>query len=296
MDKPLVSAIIPVYNGSNYINDAINSVLKQTYSNIEIIVIDDGSTDNTWEIIKTYGDKIKGIHKDNGGVSSALNVGIKNMAGTWFAWLSHDDCWHPEKIEKQIEYVLNNPECYVCYTGTNSIDEKGDIIEYSGTNGLWYSSGDNIRRLVKQKNYISGITPIVHRSCFQKVGVFNENYRYGQDLDMWIRLMCHYQFDLIPEQLASGRIHSMQVGARLTKRCLDEYRMICQSYLTKTMYPYYFPRCKNNIVLKIRCMFFVIGCYLNLWILNPMKQNMLSIASKYIPTRIKKTIHRCLKI
>ena len=96
MQHPKVSVIIPVYNGSNYLSDAINSALSQTYSNLEIIIVNDGSSDNgkTKEIALSYGNKIKYIEKENGGVSSALNTGIKNMTGEYFSWISHDDIFY----------------------------------------------------------------------------------------------------------------------------------------------------------------------------------------------------------
>ena len=103
-----VSIIIPVYNGSNYVNLAIDSALRQTYKNIEIIVVNDGSKDNTLKILKQYGDKIKLIDKENGGVSTALNLGIKNMTGDYFSWLSHDDLYYPEKIEREVNYLIEN--------------------------------------------------------------------------------------------------------------------------------------------------------------------------------------------
>ena len=95
-----VSIIIPVYNGENYIREAIDSALSQTYKNIEIIVVNDGSKDNTDEICKSYGKKIKYIKKENGGVATALNTGIKAAKGQYIAWLSHDDLYKENRIEK----------------------------------------------------------------------------------------------------------------------------------------------------------------------------------------------------
>ena len=109
---PLVSIIIPVYNGSNYMREAIDSALAQTYENIEILVVNDGSSDRgrTEAIAKEYGDKIRYIYKENGGVSSALNVGIRHMRGEYFSWLSHDDVYTPDKIEKQVEALSRLPD------------------------------------------------------------------------------------------------------------------------------------------------------------------------------------------
>ena len=102
---PLVSIIVPVYNGANYMREAIDSALAQTYSNIEIIVVNDGSNDGgkTRDIALSYGNKIRYFEKENGGVSTALNLGIKNMGGAYFSWLSHDDVYLPEKVQVEID-------------------------------------------------------------------------------------------------------------------------------------------------------------------------------------------------
>ena len=105
MENPLVSIIIPVYNGSKYMRQAIDSALRQSYKNIEIIVVNDGSDDNgeTDKTALSYGDKIRYFKKENGGVSSALNLGIREMKGDYFSWLSHDDFYLENKIESEIE-------------------------------------------------------------------------------------------------------------------------------------------------------------------------------------------------
>ena len=123
--NPLVSIVIPVYNGSNYIREAIDSALSQTYKNIEIIVVNDGSKDNTEEIVKSYGDKVIYFYKENGGTSTALNLAIKNMKGDYFSWLSHDDMYYPDKIKRQIEELskLDNKET-IMMTDLDGINEK----------------------------------------------------------------------------------------------------------------------------------------------------------------------------
>ncbi|QQS65316.1 glycosyltransferase family 2 protein [Candidatus Saccharibacteria bacterium] len=104
---PKVSIIIPVYNGSNFLKEAIDSALAQTYKNLEIIVVNDGSADQgkTEKIAMSYGSKIRYYKKVNGGVSTALNLGIKKMTGDYFSWLSHDDIYYPKKIENQVRFV-----------------------------------------------------------------------------------------------------------------------------------------------------------------------------------------------
>ena len=111
---PLVSIIIPVYNGEKYMREAIDSALNQTYKNIEVIVVNDGSKDNTDEIALSYGDKIRYFKKENGGVSTALNLGIKEMKGEYFCWLSHDDVYEYNKVDySSFKPYTSNWRC--CY-------------------------------------------------------------------------------------------------------------------------------------------------------------------------------------
>ena len=184
---PKVSIIIPVYNGSKYLNYAIESALDQTYNNTEIIVINDGSTDNglTDEIAKGYGDQIRYFHKDNGGTSSSLNFGIKKMCGDYFSWLSHDDIYLPHKIEKQISYLTNN-NLKICYSKVILIDDKGSIIRKD--HSQWYPRTEAIKKILPA-NYINGCSILINIECFKKVGIFNEKLKYTQDTEMWIRLL-----------------------------------------------------------------------------------------------------------
>ena len=117
--NPLVSIVIPVYNGSNYMREAIDSALAQTYPNIEILVVNDGSIDDTREIALSYGDRIRYFEKENGGVSTALNLGIRNMRGDYFSWLSHDDVYYPDKIGKQVEALKQQNPSLAVYSNWN---------------------------------------------------------------------------------------------------------------------------------------------------------------------------------
>ena len=136
MYVPKISIIIPAYNASDYLSEAIDSALNQTYSNIEIIVVNDGSKDDgaTEKIALSYGQKIRYLSKENGGSSSALNWGISHMTGEWFSWLSHDDLYVPEKLQKQWEYMqaLNVPVAdlpkHVFFSASDLIDAKGRTI------------------------------------------------------------------------------------------------------------------------------------------------------------------------
>ena len=133
MFAPKVSIIIPVYNGSNYLKEAIDSALSQTYENIEVIVVNDGSNDNgaTDQIAQGYGDKIRYLCKENGGVSSALNLGIREMTGEYFSWLSHDDKYEKGKVQNSVDYLASfkNTENLIAMCGGYYIDANSKRIK-----------------------------------------------------------------------------------------------------------------------------------------------------------------------
>ncbi len=210
-ERPKVSIIIPVYNGEKYVSLAIDSALRQTYDNIEIIVINDGSTDNTEEICKKYGNEIKYIKKQNGGVSTALNIGIKEMTGDYFSWLSHDDLYYPEKVEEEIKYLERNKFLgtdTILYSNFSRIDEKGNLISdiIFDDRALNRDSAFSII-----KGGINGITLLIPKKAFEKVGLFDENLKCVQDYKLWFDMYkAGFKFMHIPEVLAATRIHSEQ--------------------------------------------------------------------------------------
>ena len=210
--NPKVSIIIPVYNGENYIDSAIESALRQTYDNTEIIVINDGSTDNTEKICKKYGDKIIYIHKQNGGVSSALNLGIENMTGDYFSWLSHDDLYYPEKIEVEINYLLENNLLNtktILYSNYDTIDKEGKLLNRIRFNNFDLNQDSSFSLL---KGAINGLTLLIPKNAFANVGIFDEKLRCVQDYQLWFEMYKKgYNFVHIPYTLAVTRIHDSSV-------------------------------------------------------------------------------------
>ena len=124
MKKAKVSLIIPVYNGEDYVEEAINSALNQTYENLEIIVVNDGSKDKTEQICLKYKDKIRYYAKENGGVATALNLALEKMTGEYFSWLSHDDLYYPNKIEEEMKYA--DDHCII-FSNYDLINEKSEV-------------------------------------------------------------------------------------------------------------------------------------------------------------------------
>lgn len=221
-DMPLVSIVIPVYNGANYLREAIDSALSQTYQNIEVIVVNDGSTDEgaTQEIALSYQDRIRYYRKENGGVSSALNYGIKQMKGEYFNWLSHDDIHLPQKVEKQMEAVLkykgNKPAICVC--NYFLIDEAGREFARSPENLEQYFRKSPKCFLGGETNLmIDGDATLISKQVFDACGLFDETLFASQETDMWVRSLEAADFFFISDYLVGYRSHPQQVTHKRKK-------------------------------------------------------------------------------
>ncbi|MCM1218751.1 MAG: glycosyltransferase [Lachnospiraceae bacterium] len=240
--NPLVSIVIPVYNGSNFLSQAIDSALAQTYDNIEIIVVNDGSTDRgaTEKVALSYGDRIRYFSKANGGVSSALNFGIEHMNGEYFSWLSHDDLYEPEKIIREVEILAryeNFTETIVC-CADNLIDSCGNIIYHPSKrlNG-WFSGSELFDMFFSKHININGCTLLIHKSIFKRFGGFS-SFKYIQDIECWIEFMLGgIDFVFIPDKLVKMRVHSGQVTQRMPELFYVEMKQfsnnIIADYLQK---------------------------------------------------------------
>jgi glycosyltransferase involved in cell wall biosynthesis len=234
---PKVSVIIPVYNGTNYLHEAIDSVLSQTYPNHEVIVVDDGSTDETWTVIQSYGSHVRGIRKENGGVASALNCGVRESTGDYIAWLSHDDLFLANKLERQVEFLRRFPEFKACYTDYYVIDEDGKILREVET--PWYPRFEAMRALFGRV-YLNGSTMLIERSCFEKVGLFSERLRYTQDIEMWLRFLRHFEIGRVPEKLGKQRVHFVQGSRNLeshTTETQEMFKRMFENLLTDRIFP-----------------------------------------------------------
>lgn len=204
-----VSIVIPVYNGSDFLREAIDSALDQSYPNIEVLVINDGSRDEgkTEAIARSYGDKISYLSKENGGVASALNLGIREMSGRYFCWLSHDDLYYPKKTEEQVRLMAGAGEDCVLYGDFEYIDAYGRSLGIKRTGpaqrcGITYS--------LIMEGTINGCTVMIPRCFFERVGLFDEALRTTQDFDMWFRLAEHYPFRHQAQVIVKSRMHPNQ--------------------------------------------------------------------------------------
>lgn len=212
VDYGKVSLIIPTYNRAEFLEEAIDSALKQTYKNLEIIVVDDGSTDNTPQILEKYKDKVKVIRQENWGVSRALNYGILASTGDYISWLSSDDVYTPGKIERTIEELHKDPELGMVYSDYYYIDDRSNIIQRAN---IEPPEPDKLEEVLFQRNPINGNSVLFRREVLKKTGYFDEGLggRSGHTADgaMWHKISHFYKVKFIPEPLVYYRMHSTNV-------------------------------------------------------------------------------------
>jgi len=242
--NPKVSIIIPVYNGSNYLKDAIDSALVQTYKNIEIIVVNDGSTDEgeAEKIALSYGDRITYISKENGGVSTALNAGINVMTGDYFSWLSHDDMYYPDKIEKQVNIINKNTELKVLFCNTEIISANGTVLKSVNVKGIEKLRGG----ICFFETWIYACSLLVHKSCFDVVGLFNENNRTTQDVEFTLLLLFHFEVWHLQEILTKRRDH-IESGFYIQRELnIQEREVILKNLLDKYGISFFIPELSDK--------------------------------------------------
>lgn len=210
MFNPKVSIIIPVYNWSNYLSEAIESALAQTYDNIEIIVINDGSTDNssTEKIALSFGDKINYIFKENWWVATALNLWIENATWEYISWLSHDDLYHPNKIKEAVLLLNKLDWKNIIFNNYELIDKDKKTINILKSPT---KKEDIFFKLISNKFALNWCTLLIPKKAFLEVWYFDKDLKTTQDYNMWIRMIkWWYIFVNLPIVLTKYRIHENQ--------------------------------------------------------------------------------------
>lgn len=237
--RPLVSIIIPVYNGANYMREAIDSALAQTYDNLEIVVINDGSRDGgeTEGIAISYGDRIRYFSKENGGCASALNLGLEKMQGDYFSWLSHDDKYLPDKIEHQVN-VLSSIENKntILYGGYELINEKSVVTGTVRPDRVLPAGKLDIPLMPVLRGLVHGCTLLIPKKLFEEVGCFDVHLPSTQDYALWFDMFRTAQLHFDSRVLVQSRIHPDQGTHRIEKH-IDECNALWSGFLTKLTEP-----------------------------------------------------------
>ncbi len=212
-----ISAIIPAYNSAAFIAQAITSILKQSYPVYEIIVVDDGSSDDTLAVIKGLSGNIVYHKQENLGPAAARNQGIKMASGQWIAFLDADDQWTPDKIKKQLTILARYPELQLLAGDMAEIDEDNTLLtpsvlaKHQLLAGFQKDQGRPITNALAKlldKNFIPTGTVLVRRDTLLAVGMFNETIHYGEDLELWAKIAAYYPMTCLPEILMLRRLHS----------------------------------------------------------------------------------------
>ena len=221
---PLVSVVVPCYNHEKYVKETIESIINQTYKNIELIVIDDGSKDNSVSVIQELADKygFTFIHRPNKGLSATLNEGIRLSKGKYFSAIASDDILMLEKIEKQVEFMESNPEYGMCYGKIVYFEDSiENTYEYPNSNKQGWVFDD----LLNYGCFIPAPSYFMRKEVFESVGGFDKNL-WIEDWDMWLRISQKYQVGYIDEYLAYYRKHDTNISSQSLKMYQAEKQIL----------------------------------------------------------------------
>ncbi|WP_013321039.1 glycosyltransferase family 2 protein [Gloeothece verrucosa] len=241
----LVSVIIPTYNAEIYIKQTLESVLAQTYCDLEIIIVDDESPDRSIEICQQFNDpRIKIIHQKNRGLAGARNTGIRHAQGEYLAFLDADDLWLPEKLTLQIEHLENNPEVGVSFSRSRFIDENG---EYIGVYQMPKLTGITPEHLLCRNPIGNGSAPVIRRKVFNAIRFqknlygqeedfyFDESFRQSEDIECWFRIVTqtHWKIEGIPDALTLYRVNTQGLSANILPQ-LDSWEKLIEKHRPQT--------------------------------------------------------------
>ena len=212
---PKISVIIPVYNGEKTIQKTIESVLKQTFQDLELIVINDGSQDATLEVLSSIQDpRLRILSYSNAGLASSRNRGITEATGEYISFLDADDLWTPDKLEAQLQALQEHPEAAVAYSWTDCIDELG---QFSRRGSHISAIGYVYSELCLIDFLENGSNPLIKHQVFTKVGNFDESLPCAEDWDMWLRLAIDYPFVVVPKPQVLYRVSSESMSSDVWK-------------------------------------------------------------------------------
>jgi glycosyltransferase involved in cell wall biosynthesis len=232
-DNPLISVIIPTFNRADFLQNAIESVLAQTYKQHEIVVVDDGSTDNTKELIVGYGNKIRFYYQRNKGPAIARNYGVQNSSGDLLAFLDSDDVWHADKLTRQVDRFAADKDLALLFTGHRYVNHEDNQI-------MWSVGHNDLNKGAMKKAIMTGCpfalsSAMVKRQVFCKVGMFSEQLTYAEDWDLFFRIASRYDVDCIKEILLDMHVHKNSMVAQ-SGNDKDNVRLLNEIKVLDIMY------------------------------------------------------------
>lgn len=219
-----VSVVTPTYNRARFLPDAVASVLAQTHPDLELIIVDDGSTDDTRNVLEPFlaDRRIHYFYQDNQGQSQARNLALKQATGDYIAFLDSDDLWAPDKLEKQMAILRAHPEVDIVHGDEVMIDEQGAVVSLE--NMKRYSG--RITRYLLADNSVSITTALVRRRCFDEMGGFDTSVGVADDYELWLRFSARYLYHYEPGIVASYRVMLDQISSDKRRRFAANERII----------------------------------------------------------------------
>lgn len=226
--EPLISVVIPTYNRRTLVARAIKSVLEQTYDRLELLVIDDGSTDGTGESLEPFrtDPRFRYTFQENRGQSAARNSGIRQAKGDLVAFLDSDNYWQVDKLETQIAFWGENEDSEILYSEIIPVDEAGSRLV---KRDVQRHSGDILNELLRS-NFITNNTVLVKKKCFDEMGGFDERLRYAEDYDLWLRFATRYRFLYHPREVVCYCYEGDRLSAQEEKVLDANFRILSQFF------------------------------------------------------------------
>lgn len=224
---PEVSIIIPTYNSAKYVTDAVDSVLDQSFSDLEVLVIDDGSTDDTESVMGRYTASVRYIRQQNRGVAAARNRGITESRGRYVAFLDADDTWLPDKLERQIAALTTHPDHQFCYTAFTLVTSDFEPLATVRSN----RHGPALEDLLLRGNVVGSIcTVLCERSLFETSGGFDPDLSQCADWDMWVRLAALTEFLYLDRPTVTYRQHGSNMSRNAPLLEQDSLRVLKKAF------------------------------------------------------------------
>jgi len=205
-----VSVVVATFNGQRWISDTLQSVLAQTWPDVQVIVCDDGSTDGTGELLDRFDDRVEVLHQDNAGVSAARNHGARLATGSWLAFLDHDDLWEPDMLERQVASLAARPDAGLAYADSHIIDDHG-LLHGRRSGWLDFREGDVHAELLLG-NFITIETMVMRTDLFHELGGFDESLHFLEDYELFLRIAASRPVVFQPEPVARYRIHESNLS------------------------------------------------------------------------------------
>lgn len=199
-----VSVVIPVYNLAAYLPEAIESVLRQSYQPLEIIVVDDGSTDDTELVLRAYWQKIVYLKQERKGAAAARNRGIQGSSGKYIAFLDADDLWMPDRLQEQVRYLDEDPEVGLVCSDFSVVSDSGSILP-SLLNSCRNARSGYVFNEVIQDYFILTSSAMIRRSCLDETGLFDESLEMTEDRDLWLRIGYRWKIVVVHKPLVIKR-------------------------------------------------------------------------------------------